>query len=462
DLPQIVKVNISGDTPRMERKKDLDRNPVPSYYPFIIPSGYVAKAMKIDGFSSTHRDEEFWSKVIISNGSANVNIEHSGEDNNGNVVNWWTADQKKPYDDLNNLEGENTLDVLNFHTTTYNIQVHIICEVHPDTILSWQLEVYNRIMAKYENELAEYENAKAEYELRRQNKFNQNPFILSNMMKKQLKQAAINYISCQFFDENNVIKNRVEPCGFPQMDLKEAKREGEFVRFFEQAFEWQFMNYMLYPYFYARKCSWADKLKEEASNGLFAEFLESGAARISIPVCPNFEGYVTTYLINRQISPYSIPLIPQNLVPIHEEIKEMKQNFNTDRDGHIIHDTNTPGLSLGPNEIVLRNNLDYFTSSVFDQTEADKDKDREIFINCNRYRILSIRLDSTTNEIILTLGRPFEEEQNKQWEWSTGAVFVGSAWMFKVPTKLVWLREEEGCLPCYPIECDDYNNSSNS
>ena len=56
-------------------------------------------------------------------------------------------------------------------------------------------------------------------------------------------------------------------------------------------------------------------------------------------------------------------------------------------------------------------------------------------------------------EVILTLDRDFEEAKNFPHDWSTGALFVGSAWRYTVPTQLTWLRSEEKCLPCYPIEC---------
>jgi hypothetical protein len=412
----------------------------------IVPEGYTATKVEYAGGHANRSNALDDSRISITVGTAQISR-------------YW---KDSVTTDPQSMNGTGTLPVIvSYDNINDQASLTVKVTLTPDPVdyLAWQKDVYNRIIKKYQEELAAYENAKAEYERRKQDKFNQNPFLLSNMMKKQLKQAAINYISCQFFDKNDAIKNRVKPCGFPQMDLQEAKREGEFVRFFEQAFEWHFMNYMLYPYFYARKCSWADKLREEAPNGLFTEFLQAGAARLSIPVSPDFEGFVTTYLLNRQLNPYNIPLIPQNLVPIHEEIKEMKQNFHTDRDGHVIHDTsvlNTLGTDkfLTDNQIFLRNNTDYFVSSAFDQTEADKDKDREIFINCNRYRIMSITYDTTIGEIILTMDRPFDEDQDKAWDWSTGAVFVGAAWKFKVPTKLVWLREKGGCLPCYPIECE--------
>lgn len=347
---------------------------------------------------------------------------------------------------------------------------------HPATdFLAWQLEVHKLLMKKYEEELAAYNEAFKEFQRSKENHFNKNPFILSEMMKEQLKHAAISYITCQFFDENDAMKNKVEPCGFPQMDIPENKREGEFVRFIEQAFEWKFMNYMLYPYFWGRKCSWEDKFQEESENYLFTKFLQSGYARVSISVRPGFEGMVDFYLKTRKIwNGGEPPIMGEAFVPIHQEIKESQDNFNADRAGHLTWDT-----TLDKNEIKLFDNLEYYTEDTdsngnglgtytFDKDKIEIDINREITVNCLTYRIVGIEeFDPAKHTIKFTLDRDLEVDcccsgngkefddiyLGKKLPWATGAEFVGAPWKFKVPTSLTWLREEGGCLPCYPIEC---------
>jgi hypothetical protein len=39
------------------------------------------------------------------------------------------------------------------------------------------------------------------------------------------------------------------------MDLFEAEGEGPYVRFFEQAFEWEHMTWVTYPYFWVARAS---------------------------------------------------------------------------------------------------------------------------------------------------------------------------------------------------------------
>jgi len=470
--PKILNLeNVKGDNERIKNKEDFKNFKMPqdSTQSFVVPDGYVATELKIDGYTSTHRDEEFWSKVVMSVGSANVFIEH----NDG--YSWDTANNVKRVAPLNNLMGNNTLSIANYYTTTYNISLQIRCEIHPDTKIKWQLDVYNRIMENYNKELEAYNTAFEEFQRNKQNKFSQNPFMLSETIKEQLKHSALEYITCQFFDDKNGMRNKVKPCGLPQMDIPETQEFGKKVRFFEQAFEWKFMSYMLYPYFWADKCSWEDKLNEEAQNGLFQKFLQSGNARISLSIRPGYEGMVNYFLDTGHIwnGAGIPPLSGVNYLPIHEEIKESKDNFNTDRNGYLVWDS-TFSPALNKDEIIVKGDgrddyLDIIpTSPTFGQLDTfkvAKDVNRIVIINCIEYRIVDILL--VNGEVILKLDRDLEHKdatlcpedfndryKNKNILWSTGAKFEGAPWSFIVPTSLTWLKEEE-CLPCYPINCKE-------
>ena len=41
---------------------------------------------------------------------------------------------------------------------------------------------------------------------------------------------AISYISCQFYDQFTAMKRNVKPCGYPQMDLEQAEKDGKFIQ----------------------------------------------------------------------------------------------------------------------------------------------------------------------------------------------------------------------------------------
>lgn len=420
---------------------------------FTVPDGYATEKMETDFGGVSFNGHYIYSSISLTVASQSVYFTSQGEeDGTGNV--------QVPVAGLPPLEGNPSVVVAYLHTSYYSLNLKVTFKLKAEALLKWQLSIYFKIIEAYEKELVAYNEALAEFERTKQIKYKQNPFILLQDIQEQLKQAAISYISCQFFDDMNAMKHNVMPCGNPQFDIPESKKEGEFVRFFEQAFEWKFMNFVFYPYFWGRKCTWENKMNEEADNMLFQRFLRAGFARVSVSVRRGFEGHVDYFLATRKIwgNTGIPPIIGPAFVPIYQEIKEDKENFNADRMGTI----DVANLSR---DITL-NGTDEYWDSLATIPDVDDDKvaldiDREIFINCKQYRIVKIienplSLPTVHTSWIITLDRPYEGDDASNLPWSTGALFVGAPWEFKVPTRLVWLREKGGCLPSsYPIKCED-------
>lgn len=416
-----------------------DRNLNTDQKSFTVEDGFVAYKMNITAQSGSRFD----------NGNADLDMTvvgstlkvHSGSGSGISSIS------------LPDVSGIQSVIVAYYNFEWVKASISINCKPNSLSILKWQLSIFNKIMEVYQKELDEYNTALAEFEKSKQAVYNQNPFILLQDIQEQLKQAAISYISCQFFDDMDAMKQNIQPCDFPQFDIRESHKEGEFVRFFEQAFEWKFMNFIFYPYFWSRKCTWEKKMNEQADNMLFQRFLKAGFVRLSIPVRQGFEGHVNWYLKTRQIwSNVGAPDSPgADFLPIIQEIKEDKENFNTDREGLIIVTDGQPDIKL--------TNSDYYwnignptTTPIIlphvDQDRINADLNREINIDCITYKIINITQDTTdpTHKTwTITLDRPYKKINEDlpspfTIAWSTGAVFIGAPWEFKVPTKLVWMR----------------------
>ena len=84
----------------------------------------------------------------------------------------------------------------------------------------------------------------------------------------------------------------------PKLKLTDKLDEhSDQVRFFEQAFDWDLMAYHLYPYYYAKNRSWSAKLSTQVSrNRTFDAFINSGMARLVVPIRLGFEDAVSYYL----------------------------------------------------------------------------------------------------------------------------------------------------------------------
>lgn len=69
------------------------------------------------------------------------------------------------------------------------------------------------------------------------------------------------------------------------------------IQFIEQAFEWEKLTYVPYPYFWAdRKTQWTDLADLQSADPIFADFLRAGSVRTVLSVRPGFEPAVQLFL----------------------------------------------------------------------------------------------------------------------------------------------------------------------
>ena len=420
-----------------------------------IPANYVGTSMTVNNIRLNYNDGGGVS-ISATLGPNGDSIWH--QDNGYNNINDTVS--------LPSIEGSNDVVVHTWDVTEFTWQLTVHCELKEEFKDEWRDQVFTKIqevnekaLQEYQKELAEYQKAKEEFDAREEEKkkqrYSKDPFINRETEKAELKRMIISYVSCQFFDQFDAMKNRVEPCGYPEMFLKEAEEEGRFIRFFEQAFNWNLMTYIFYPYFWGKKCAWPDQVKEEAGDLIFEKFLQAGSCRVLVPIRDGFFDYISYFLLTGEIwggtGTTPLPNDP-HYVSLAQEIKEGIQNFNTEREG-------TVDVTNGSNTITL-NNTDYywdFISGSLNVPNINADIDREILLDFKIYRIVAIQpnLAVTTHDSwIITLDRNYEGTTQTAMKWSTGAVFVGAPWEFVTPTTLTFLREKSICLPCYPLkEC---------
>jgi hypothetical protein len=90
-------------------------------------------------------------------------------------------------------------------------------------------------------------------------------------------------------------------CDYPEFDCCEAIRDGSYVQFIEQAFEWKLITYLFYPYFWGRKCNWKKIYQLEDVDPLFLGFLQAGYARVVVPVRLGYESAILRFLADGAI-----------------------------------------------------------------------------------------------------------------------------------------------------------------
>jgi hypothetical protein len=125
-------------------------------------------------------------------------------------------------------------------------------------------------------------------------------------------------------------ETRVGDARYPATMLDEARRKGHRLQFLEQAFEWQHLAFLFYPYFWATPPKWIDHLsRADDADATYTAFLQAGAARVLVAVSPGYEHAVSHYLATGH--PWDggqAPVIGDPLfVPIYEELRDAQDDL---------------------------------------------------------------------------------------------------------------------------------------
>jgi hypothetical protein len=88
------------------------------------------------------------------------------------------------------------------------------------------------------------------------------------------------------------------PAAPPDFDIFDAFSEGKIIQFFEQAFEWENITYLFYPYFWGRYAEWINKLKMSDTDPLFNKFMQAGSCKVVLPVHKAYDEAVMYFLEN--------------------------------------------------------------------------------------------------------------------------------------------------------------------
>lgn len=258
----------------------------------------------------------------------------------------------------------------------YLIQIALELKINPDFLFSWQTKVYNKIKAveqlkadqlnqellmDYNAAKSEYRNKKAALESSAINDLLQGKQESYNtdLIETELKKSCISFLSKEFdsieWDDRlqsgavgasstiaftyPKIKHTDTECGIgeetfstkiPVLNLEKAKQRGSFVQFMEQAFEWDKLSYIFYPYFWADRPKWMEMLnREDHTDSKMTAFLKAGSARVLVAVHPAYNKAVLHFLATGQAwEGGDSPAVGDPLfIPLYEEIRDTQDNL---------------------------------------------------------------------------------------------------------------------------------------
>lgn len=219
------------------------------------------------------------------------------------------ADQRIPVAILNDpcivlsIEGTMPIALVGENIVAAAATVNVLCMPKPSAMVAWRIKTWEALRASYEKKLAAYNDAVAAA-LYASSDVRTNPAENRRIIETELKRGCLALITKQALSTSTaVVYDKSAP---PKIDFQRAAIEGPFVRFFEDAFEWEQLSFLCYPYFWANHEQWVARLKTSNDDPMMAEFLRSGAARVIVPVKKGLEAQVEL-AVSGQGRPWETP-----------------------------------------------------------------------------------------------------------------------------------------------------------
>lgn len=215
-------------------------------------------------------------------------------------------------------------------TANYSVHVKVTFQRQSEALRKWSTTTYETIADAYTNVLLRYQQEVETHKQRRdaerglEFEFGNPPSVNARMIRTELKKHCLAFIR----NEHAGLVNTAHTMGGtvypPYFDIADATADGAVIRFLEHAFEWDQLQYVFYPYFWARPGGWADRFHTRNIDPELEEFLKAGYARVVLPVRAGFEVAVSYFMQTGEVwNGEGEPEIDDPLYkPIVDEIKE--------------------------------------------------------------------------------------------------------------------------------------------
>ena len=294
-----------------------------------IPQGYRASAIDVQGAFALYEQEDGDETMVVFVGKNRYQARGNGTLNPALAL--------VPGSGIGTIDEQGTIPIAveTQQARDVAITVDVTCTLTEAALDQWRLDTYVALVNAHANLVGVYQDklkARA-VQAATVTSLGQNPTQNRLIERTELKKACISRLAATDlylanFDDISV--NGTAPA-FPRPSVPTQPNsnivgsdQAAFIRFFEQAFEWEHMMYVFYPYYWARRDTWYTSAVADNPDPLFAEFLKAGAARVVVPVRLQLEGDVRYFLMTGAIwGGGAMPEITDaDYLPITEEIRD--------------------------------------------------------------------------------------------------------------------------------------------
>ena len=260
-----------------------------------VPAGYRAHEFRITSTFGSHamasEGDDGIEKVRVGIGNDYRSI--SNESGRSNPIWGRVEGPSHPNDDGSGLIGELPIVATANQRRGVAIAIEVVCERTDEHLDAWRYATYQQLRAAYD---AAYATYKADLEMATFGgpPVGLNPGTLRDTEAREIKRGCLELLTAQSFDGFGALSTGSD--GLPVIDAAEAEAEGEYMQFFEDAFEWHLQSYVLYPYLWAGRSKHVEMLARTSTDPTHEAFLQAGAARVTVPVRPGYDVAVARYL----------------------------------------------------------------------------------------------------------------------------------------------------------------------
>jgi hypothetical protein len=241
------------------------------------------------------------------------------------------------------------------NTWAFTLGIDIDCQLSTGAFTKWQQDVYDTIIETYLRLKSDYDEKMAVRAIQQDPaRLGRNPIENQRITKEELKKLVLMI----FTGSDSIARDSFYASAEPFMQLDKVCENGSWIRFFENAFEWTNLTYVLYSYFWGRHARWNSAIHFTDPDADFAAFLRAGAARVQVPVRPGFEKALVHFLQFGAIwEGNDPPMMNDDLyVPIVDEIAANLGKF--DNVGVPYPEGSQPWEVRVPTDLVLVQNLE--------------------------------------------------------------------------------------------------------
>jgi hypothetical protein len=178
----------------------------------------------------------------------------------------------------------------------YAMTLELICQRTDQAFEAWQLRTFTALQQAYEQRYAAWEAQQRAAEIAAGIAVpGRNPAINRQLERAELKRAVISFLAGIPLDQFGALNAGADD--EPVIDEAATLGQGPAIAFYEQAFEWEQLIYSLYPYFWGRHATWRQGVDSGGDpDALHEAFLDSGVARVVVPVRLGFEAMALYFL----------------------------------------------------------------------------------------------------------------------------------------------------------------------